>query len=250
MKQNLLILLFILFSTTFANQPTSDKLNKPYAMEHGKPYAVDLTKLQDSIVIHPTKVETGRMIDFSLGIPSRTYIPGFFSNDSLYADVEWSIEPKSKNLILNKKTGQLQVSRRAEHNGEYTVEAKIKGLTQPIKSKLLIFSKIANPLIGSWREQATGDDTINGLSFTADGQFSVTVTPFESYKDYYGTYTIDPENRILSLTIKGGNKKPEDINIDKISYYFTKEGHIVLKNCYFGTIRDGFKKKSEYRFAP
>lgn len=50
---------------------------------------------------------------------------------------------------------------------------------------------------------------VRELRFSADGRFSVTWTPFETYEDYWGDYAVAPDGRTLTLTITGGNRVPE-----------------------------------------
>lgn len=248
MKLHSLLLLITLLLTACTTPQATPR--KPYAhsMMSGD-YPVNLSTV-DYITIEPTTIETGSRKQFTLGITPcpEEIMPGFGSTDRLYADTLWSISPEDENISLNPKTGEIILFRQVKHNGKYTIKAQIKGRSEPVESNLTVYSKTANPLIGYWNEQATGDDTINELYFDANGYFSVTLMPFESYKDYGGTYSIDPEKRILSLTITGGNHKPDDAKLDNIAYHFTKEGHLVLENAYFGTLRKGFEKKNSYIF--
>ena len=48
---------------------------------------------------------------------------------------------------------------------------------------------------------------IGELEFGADGRFAVTFVPFESYRDYWGTYRYDPLDGSLELTVEGGNSQ-------------------------------------------
>lgn len=82
---------------------------------------------------------------------------------------------------------------------------------------------VPSPLIGTWRQDRTecGDAApVAELIFRADGQFSVTWFPFETYKDYWGAWRYDEATRLLALSIDGGNYIPQDfapsavINVD------------------------------------
>jgi hypothetical protein len=83
-------------------------------------------------------------------------------------------------------------------------------LTGPVE----VFRAAENPLVGMWRQDGEGcpaESAIQELVFTGGGEFSVTWTPFEVYKDYWGTYTYDPETGAIRLEVEGGNQVPGDI---------------------------------------
>lgn len=70
-----------------------------------------------------------------------------------------------------------------------------------------------NALVGKWRQQdgqcgVTLD--VKELEFRADGWFSVTWRPFETYRDYVGSWSFNERTRELELTIEGGNNRPSD----------------------------------------
>jgi len=48
------------------------------------------------------------------------------------------------------------------------------------------------------------------LEFRADGWFSVTWRPFETYRDYWGHWSLNERTRELELVIHGGNNRPAD----------------------------------------
>ena len=49
------------------------------------------------------------------------------------------------------------------------------------------------------------------LVFTGGNEISVTWTPFEVYKDYWGRYTDDPDTGAFNFEIEGGNQFPGDM---------------------------------------
>jgi hypothetical protein len=84
------------------------------------------------------------------------------------------------------------------------------GMTGPVE----VFRAADNPLVGTWRqdgEDCPAESAIRELVFTGGGEFSVTWTPFEAYKDYWGSYTYDVETGAIALEVEGGNQVPEDI---------------------------------------
>lgn len=167
--------------------------------------------------------------------------------DKVVADTEWSISPVGKGVNLDPKTGKFHVVKNAPHNSTYQVTAKVKGREKPVVGKLLVYSKNANPLAGAWSDKA---GKIKELVFSPDAKFSVTKHPFESYKDYWGTYTVDPETRQLKMKITGGNRVPTDANVNNAAYAFNAAGQLVLKNIYLGTLDPEDKGKTSYVFVP
>ena len=91
-----------------------------------------------------------------------------------------------------------------------------------------------NSLYGAWNE--IGSKAINELVLQEDGKFNFTAYPFEVYKDYWGTYSVDQKRHLLNFTIEGGNNVPKDAKLHNVEYAFDKSGHLILKNYYYGTV--------------
>ncbi len=91
-----------------------------------------------------------------------------------------------------------------------------------------------NSLYGTWDE--VGTKAINELVLQKDGKFNFTAFPFEVYKDYWGTYSVDQKKHLLNFTIEGGNNVPKDAKLHNVEYAFDKSGHLILKNYYYGTV--------------
>ncbi len=88
----------------------------------------------------------------------------------------------------------------------------------------------SSALVGQWR-QAEIDCGIaldvRELEFGANGRFSVTWRPFETYRDYWGRWSFNERTRELELVIDGGNNRPAD---------FVGQGRITLSE---GTLHLG-----------
>ncbi len=103
-------------------------------------------------------------------------------------------------------------------------------------------------LVGRWREEAqiacgTGADVpvapssrIGEIAFRADGSFSVTWMPFESYKDYWGTFEADNLAGRLSLFVQYGNYVPSELDTEG-SYEVAPGGRLVLRDSWLGVPR-------------
>jgi hypothetical protein len=80
-----------------------------------------------------------------------------------------------------------------------------------ISGRILVFHEETQPLVGVWHqpeEACAGTTPVRELIFDPDGRFSLTWTPFEVYKDYWGGYTFNDGR--LALKPDGGNHTPTD----------------------------------------
>lgn len=73
---------------------------------------------------------------------------------------------------------------------------------------------------GHWKEVTSDKEAIGELHFHSKG-FSITYSPFESYKDYWGIYTVNEQQDEIRLNVDGGNRLPE---FSKASGRFQKVG--------------------------
>ncbi len=71
----------------------------------------------------------------------------------------------------------------------------------------------APALVGTWAQaeaECARAEPVRELVFTADGRYSVTWAPFETYKDYWGAWRYDAATGVLTLSVEGGNYQPSD----------------------------------------
>jgi hypothetical protein len=88
---------------------------------------------------------------------------------------------------------------------------------------------------------------VGELEFSGENRFSVTFNPFESYRDYWGTYSFDPATKRLTMTVEGGNFVPPGLDLEGTAD-LGPDG-LVLTDMFLGT-RGGFLAPSRctYRF--
>lgn len=90
---------------------------------------------------------------------------------------------------------------------------------QPLEAQIRVVTPEQAPLRGTWRQTgATCPDgvmppPIQELVFDATGRFSVTWTPFEVYKDYWGTYRFDAADKAFSAEVEGDNQRPANLDL-------------------------------------
>ena len=104
-----------------------------------------------------------------------------------------------------------------------------------------------NSVIGTW-EELDSKDAINELVLKDDGKFSFTQMPFETYKDYWGTYSLNRKTHTINFKIAGGNNVPKDAKLNSVHYIFDNKGHLILTNFYYGTLSKNSKRKGRYIF--
>ena len=116
----------------------------------------------------------------------------------------------------------------------------------------------ATPSIaGTWTEvtpvtcgdgAAVAADPLLELVFSPDGNFSVTWEPFETYRDYWGTYTYTASGE-LNMHVTDGNALPPAADLAGHAD-LAADGALVLKNVDFGPHSGGISHPAgcEFRF--
>ncbi len=189
------------------------------------------------------QLETGKSITLTIGRFADATKGGFYEEVKL--PVVWSIEPAT-DITLDPKTGVISVEDTIAGIKTFEINANIADGKKVLSKMLYVYNPLSVPFIRLWKEQSripcntgeTVDDfsPIQELEFLADGTFSVTWRPFESYMDYWGEYSVDYKNKKLELKVINGNYIPSDI-VPKGSFKFEEEGGVSLREIYFGTGR-------------
>ncbi len=144
------------------------------------------------------------------------------------APTVWSVTPEKGAKI--DQAGLLTIDANAVNGAIFTVTAAVtikeewqkEGYTATETQKVLVFEPKVNPLVGIWRQaratpcngQAEEDRGIRELEFRADGGYSVTLDPFEVYKDYWGKFAFDLKAGTIKFTADGGNRVPTELDLE------------------------------------
>ena len=185
-----------------------------------------------NVQLHP-----GDTYQFSLSILS-TFAPAI----QVPACVTWNVAREGQGASIN-STGLLKIDPATPAGAKFVVTADIEqGRTQR-QIPVFVYTDAAQPLVGFWKQQSKSDcepgranppdDVINEMEFRADGSFSVTWTPFEVYRDYWGNYKFDPVAGSLSLQIERGNYVPDDFR-GTGRYNIKDKGTLELIGIYLG----------------
>jgi len=109
---------------------------------------------------------------------------------------------------------------------------------QSLEAQIRVVRPEEAPLRGTWRQTAsTCSDgvmpaPIQELVFDSTGQFSVTWTPFEVYKDYWGAYRFDPAVKSFSAEVESGNQRPANLDLAGTASVVGDE--LILEDVWFG----------------
>ena len=180
------------------------------------------------------------VFDFEVcGTGVRCFVP-------VAAAATWSITPAA-GARIDPSSGILSIESDTPSGSVFTVRAAVEGERHVVETQVNVFTPAANPLIGFWREEVqlacesgteiAPEEAIEELIFFADGTFAVTWVPFESYQDYWGTYTFDLEQGTLELTVTGGNTIPPDVDGD--GFFALDATGLVLSELWLGTSSRG-----------
>lgn len=113
-------------------------------------------------------------------------------------------------------------------------------LDKPVIARLRVVAKDEIVLTGRYTERSlegcTAHQPVRELEFRPENRFSVTFTPFETYQDYWGTYSFDPATKAIRLKVEGGNFVPPGLDLEGEAEL--TEGRLRLKGMFLGS-REG-----------
>lgn len=139
------------------------------------------------------------------------------------------------------KKGQLTIAPGAPDGDILTVtgELQTSGGKRKVEGKLYVFDRSKHAAVGNWRQTAINcpggegpGEPMNELILDARGGFKATWTPFETYVDYWGTYSYDLKTGALVLKPTGGNHVPQDAVLEGTAALADKE--LKTKGVSFG----------------
>ena len=210
--------------------------------------ADSLTESQiESLMINgyePLQAKPGETLMLTVKARSETIIPPY--PEEVKIMTRWSIQPES-GIRLDKSSGKLSIGEDVHNGTEYSITAEVKTRKgwKTLDKHLYIYTSAENPFVGLWEDR---NNNIGELWFRSDGTFSVTAHPFEVYKDYWGTYRYDLDKKSIVFEINGGNKIPEDKDLEG-SFEILANGNLLLHDLSFGTLSEKAGRQNEYIFT-
>jgi hypothetical protein len=122
---------------------------------------------------------------------------------------------------------------------------------KPVQAQFRVIGRDEVVLTGRWSQRAVEGcsiaEPVGELEFMPESRFSVTFRPFETYRDYWGTYSFDPATGALRMTVEGGNFVPPSLDLEGRAELVA--GRLVLRDMFLGS-REGSPPQTSctYRF--
>lgn len=182
--------------------------------------------------MEPRSAEPGDKIAL---FPYWTDMPGAYNDLPPGCLDALSVYPEGAATFTRQEDGLpiAEISADVEAGTRVRLDATYNGhsLSGPVE----VYRAADNPLVGRWhqeQEDCPSAVPLRELVFSGGGEFSVTWTPFESYKDYWGRYEYNPESGNIRLEIEGGNRVPDDVVMEGTAK--VEDGVLAFDTLYFG----------------
>jgi len=174
------------------------------------------------------------------------------------AKVKWSLQPASAGKVAADGhftlRADLASGTRLKAIGEVA-----SGAHRRVEMEIVVIDSAPQPWAGVWREaervpcagaKPAAAPLIQEFALLEDGTFTVTWHPFERYKDYWGTYTVDRKTNVIRFTVDGGNFVPKGLDLAG-TISFPTTGQMLLGDLYLGAPSDatGIAAACGHRFG-
>lgn len=165
--------------------------------------------------------------------------------------VRWSVKGGRAHI---RPDGRLRVHGYAPPGTELTVTAVVAGRTA--RQVVHVIDPRPNPLAGTWEQAgaavctgaaAAAAEPVRELVIRRDGRFTATYTPFETYNDYWGTYTYDRASGALAMHVAGGNRVPAGLDLAGTAR--VADGRLTLGEMWLGQPGEAAPRTCTYVFA-
>lgn len=162
--------------------------------------------------------------------PKRDNMPGGYLDIPLRCTSGWSVSGPAR---LNEDRTTLTIAEDAAPGAEIVLRFRLSD--EPVVARLAVVARDALVLTGIRSQTAVtgcaGLAPVRELEFGPD-RFSVTFNPFETYKDYWGTYRFDPATGALLMSVEGGNNIPPGLDLEGVARI--EGGHLILEQMFLG----------------
>jgi hypothetical protein len=164
----------------------------------------------------------------------------------------WSLSAGAHGRI--DRRGTLRVARDARPGDQLVVNVAVGGRT--VRQEVHVIDPRPNPIVGTWAQSgparcAGGEDAPSGpvreLILRRDGRFSLTYMPFETYKDFWGTYTYDRNSGAIAIAPTGGNRDPA--GLDLAGTALVAERRLTLSDVWLGQPGQATPRTCTYVFV-
>ena len=180
--------------------------------------------------------------------------PGAFEPLPAGCRAAWSL-PDGGPASVDAGSGVLRVADDARDGAAFPLLARVAG--REVRTVVRVVDPARSPLVGSWAQvgrtpcgagaaESAPAEPILELRFHRDGRFSVTWIPFESYTDYWGTYSHDAGSGRLRLEVERGNHVPAELDLDGRAE--VRDGVLRLREMSLGSRTPGGEPACGMRF--
>lgn len=155
----------------------------------------------------------------------------------------WRIEPAQYATV--DPQGLVQISDSAPDGAAVTLNALVG--PKEVRGALRVMDMKRKQVVGTWRqisetpcesgEERVPADPVREFKLDGSGHFSVTTTPFEAYKDYWGTYAYDAASGAIRFAVESGNKVPKGVKLS--GWAASGNGLLDLKDISLWPPKDG-----------
>lgn len=168
--------------------------------------------------------------------------PGAYEQIPAACRVRWLI-PANGHATVD-EAGRLAIAAGAPVGYTFGVQATLAD-GRSAHSTVRVVRRGAGSLVGTYTEVGRGPcrgrstvappEPVRELIFRGDGSFSVTWQPFETRRDYWGTFVHDAARGSLSLRVEGrGNYNPPDLDPEG-TVEFEGDTRIRLRGMWLGS---------------
>jgi len=106
-----------------------------------------------------------------------------------------------------------------------------------IAAELTVVGRDAVVLTGRYSQKSAqgceAAEKVRELEFQPGNRFAVTFFPFETYRDYWGTYAFDAATGRLRMTVEGGNFTPPGLDLEGQAELVS--GKLTLREMFLGS---------------
>ncbi|MEO7177555.1 MAG: hypothetical protein ABIW83_01810 [Allosphingosinicella sp.] len=131
-----------------------------------------------------------------------------------------------------------------------TVTVGFRHVGKAVEASFKVVARDEVVLTGLWSQRGIegcpGVEPVRELELRPENGFSVTFQPFETYQDYWGSYTFDPATKRIRLTVAGGNFVPPDLDLEGEAELV--DGRLRLKGLFLGSHYGGPQSDCTYLF--
>ena len=108
---------------------------------------------------------------------------------------------------------------------------------KPVTGRFQVIARDEVVLTGRYSQQSAqgceAAEKVRELEFLPGNRFAVTFFPFETYRDYWGTYAFDSATGRLGMNVEGGNFTPPGIDLEGRAEMAS--GRLTLREMFLGS---------------